>query len=46
MKTWKSRRTVVRSSKTGHFARKGWGKAYKKQRVRVAMPTLFHVHGY
>ena len=46
MITWKTKRTVVRSRKTGHFARKGWGKAYKRQRVKAGLKTLFHVHGY
>lgn len=34
MKTWKSKKTVCRSRKSGKFARKGKCKAYKKQRVR------------
>ncbi|MEI6194340.1 MAG: hypothetical protein WCS42_08420 [Verrucomicrobiota bacterium] len=34
MKTWKSKRTVVRSRKSGHFAAKGWGKAFKKQKIK------------
>lgn len=42
MKTWKTKRTVVRSRKTGHFARKGWGKAYQRTRVRQWHHTLFH----
>ena len=42
MKTWKTRRTVVRSRKTGQFAKKGWGKAYKRQRIRPWYHTLFH----
>ena len=43
MKTWKTKRTIVRSRKTGHFSRKGWGKAYKRQKVRARHHTLFHL---
>ena len=42
MKTWKNKKTIVRSTKSGHFAPKGWGKAYKRQRVRQWHETLFH----
>lgn len=41
MKTWKSRRTAVRSRKSGRFAKKGWGKAYHKQKIRYHMKELF-----
>ncbi len=40
-KTWKSKRTVVRGTKTGRFAKKGWGKAYHKQRIKYHMDKLF-----
>jgi hypothetical protein len=43
VKTWKTKRTVVRSRRSGHFARKGWGKAYKRQKVRAFYHTLFHL---
>jgi hypothetical protein len=39
--TWKSKRTVVRSHKSGHFAKKGWGRAYHRERIRSAIHTLF-----
>ena len=41
MKTWKTKRTIVRSRKSGHFSKKGWGKAYKRQRVREWHHALF-----
>ena len=41
MKTWKAKRTVVRSKKSGHFDRKGWGKAYKRERVKAWHQHLF-----
>ena len=31
----------MRGSKTGRFARKGWGKAYHKQRIKYHMAELF-----
>lgn len=42
MKTWKTKRTVVRSKKSGHFAPKGWGKAYKREKVKMLHGHLFH----
>jgi hypothetical protein len=41
MKTWRSRRTIVRSRKTGHFSNKGWGKAYHRERIRRVVHALF-----
>jgi hypothetical protein len=35
MKTWQSKRRIVRSRKTGHFASKGWGKAYHRELVKL-----------
>ncbi len=34
MKTWKSKRTVCRGSKSGRFANKGKCKAFKKTKVK------------
>ncbi len=34
-KTWKTKRTVCRGSKSGRFANKGKCKAYKKSKVKV-----------
>jgi hypothetical protein len=34
MKTWKSKRTVCRGTKTGKFASKGKCGAFKRQRVK------------
>ena len=39
MKTWKTKIKVVRSKKSGHFASKGWGKAYKVQKVAWHHPS-------
>jgi hypothetical protein len=41
VKTWKTKRTVVRSRKSGRFSDKGWGKAYKRQKVRAWHHELF-----
>jgi len=43
MKTYRSKRTVCRSRKSGRFSRKGKCKAFKRQRIK-ALPwgTLFH----
>jgi hypothetical protein len=34
MKTWKSKRTVCRGSKSGRFASKGRCKAFKRTKVK------------
>lgn len=34
-KTWKSKRTVCRGSKSGRFASKGKCKAYKRTKVKT-----------
>jgi len=34
MKTWKTKKTVCRSSKSGKFSSKGKCKAYKKTKVK------------
>lgn len=41
MKTWKSRRKVCRSRKSGKFAFKGKCSAYKRQKVRALAHALF-----
>lgn len=41
MKTWKSRRKVCRSRKSGKFAFKGKCSAYKRQKVRALAKQLF-----
>jgi hypothetical protein len=43
MKTWKTKRTVVRSHASGRFSKKGWGRTYKRERVRAWHHTLFHL---
>jgi hypothetical protein len=42
MKTWKSKRTVCRSRKSGKFASRKKCGAFKRQKVRVGLKTLFH----
>jgi hypothetical protein len=43
MKTWKSKRTVCRSSRSGRFVRKRKCSLFKRQRVKVHLHpgTLF-----
>lgn len=36
MKTWKSKKTVCRSSRSGKFASKGKCKAFKRQRIKAS----------
>jgi hypothetical protein len=44
MKTWKSKRTVCRSRKSGRFVRKPKCRAFRRQRVRsTKFGTLFHL---
>jgi len=41
MTTWKSKKTVCRSRKSGKFSALGKCGAYKKQRVRKVVCSLF-----
>jgi hypothetical protein len=43
MKTWKTKRTVCRKTKSGRFAKKSKCGQYKRSRVRCCLKTLFHV---
>ncbi len=42
MKTWKTKRSVCRKTKTGRFTRKSNCGKYKRQRIRCCLTTLFH----
>lgn len=41
MKTWKTKKTVCRSRKSGKFASGGHCRAYRRTRVRLGLKTLF-----
>ena len=42
MKTWKNKRTVCKSRRSGRFASKGKCKAYKRTKVRAWHQELFN----
>lgn len=41
MRTWKSKRTVCRSRRSGRFVRKGKCKAFRRQRIKLHATALF-----
>jgi len=43
MKTWKTKRSACRSTKSGKFAKKGRCRAYKRVKIPIGLKTLFHM---